>query len=65
MWQPRKSDPARDAGKPRAWNKARAALFVLQAIVAALKGDEALALVTRALIWVGDLIVEAGKHTRS
>jgi hypothetical protein len=40
-------------------------LVVLEAVVAPLRKDEALAVTARALIVVGDTIVDAGKHGRS
>ncbi|OAR26912.1 hypothetical protein A8W25_01050 [Streptomyces sp. ERV7] len=46
------------------WKGLRAVLSVLDT-ASALKQNEALALAARALIAVGDLIVDAGKHERS
>ncbi|CAM3427542.1 hypothetical protein KIPE111705_08005 [Kibdelosporangium persicum] len=43
----------------------RAVLLILEAVIAALKEDEALAMTARALVAVGDMIVDAGAHKRS
>ncbi|MFD0415973.1 hypothetical protein [Streptomyces sp. NPDC127108] len=55
-WQPRKVGSW--------WTGLRAVLLVMDT-VAALAQHEALALGARALIAVGDMIVDAGKHERS
>lgn len=47
------------------WRGMRAVLLVLEAVVAALKEDEAFAVVARVLVAAGEMIVEAGKHKRS
>lgn len=49
---------------PRIWKPVRAALVVLEGVVAPLKGDVALAVTARALIVVGDTVVDAGRHER-
>ncbi|WP_268997568.1 hypothetical protein [Saccharothrix luteola] len=41
------------------------ALLVLEGVVAPLKGEVALAITARALLVVGDAIVDAGRHKRS
>ncbi|MFF5988016.1 hypothetical protein [Prauserella flavalba] len=43
----------------------RTALLVLEAAVTALKDDEPLAVVARALVVAGDMIAGAGEHKRS
>jgi hypothetical protein len=43
----------------------RVALLVLEGVVAPLKGEAALAITARALLVVGDAIVDAGRHKRS
>ncbi|MEV8441734.1 hypothetical protein AB0425_30505 [Actinosynnema sp. NPDC051121] len=39
--------------------------LVLEGVVAPLRGDAALAITARALLVVGDTIVDAGRHDRS
>lgn len=48
-----------------AWRAVRVVLVLVEAVVAPLRKDEALAVTARALIVVGDTIVDAGKHGRS
>ncbi|HET6709009.1 hypothetical protein [Amycolatopsis sp.] len=48
-----------------AWRAVRVVLVLLEAVVAPLRKDEALACTARALILVGDTIADAGKHGRS
>ena len=50
---------------PHVWKGMRAVLLVLEAVVAALKEDEALAVVARVLVAAGDMIVDACEHKRS
>lgn len=50
---------------PRIWKVVRVALLVLEGVVAPLKGEAALAITARALLVVGDAIVDAGRHERS
>ncbi|MDQ7808374.1 hypothetical protein Q5425_31960 [Amycolatopsis sp. A133] len=48
-----------------AWRAVRVVLVVVEVVVAPLRKDEALAVAARALVLVGDTIVDAGKHGRS
>ncbi|MET8851650.1 hypothetical protein [Amycolatopsis sp. NPDC004625] len=48
-----------------AWRAVRVVLVLVEVVVAPLRNDEALAGTARALIVVGDAIVDAGKHGRS
>ncbi|ONI90085.1 hypothetical protein ALI144C_03405 [Actinosynnema sp. ALI-1.44] len=66
MWSLPPLDPDGAGGRTAPWWKGlRAALSVLGAIAAVRGNHEALAEVARALIAVGDAIVDAGRPRRS
>ncbi|MFC9250008.1 hypothetical protein [Amycolatopsis thailandensis] len=51
--------------EPDVWKGLRPVLCLLAFAAAVLEDNEALAVVARALIAVGDMIVNAGRHKRS
>ncbi|ANZ36171.1 hypothetical protein BBK82_08935 [Lentzea guizhouensis] len=50
---------------PRIWKGVRLVLLLVEGVVAPVKGEVALAITARALLVVGDTLVDAGRHGRS